>query len=146
MLELSPQTMQFLWVLLAMIPPDHVLYYSKHHAAERWDLEIGSNTTENIFNFFVVFEKNFCCVWKPNSNSHLSAAWCLLLAPRLFCFKARPIWFMENLNKNKINRVRILLAPKVLLDGGRTIWHRKIWHQDNLAPRKTWHPNYSLTI
>ena len=22
------------------------------------------------------------------------------------------------------------------LEGGRTIWHRKIWHQDNLAPRK----------
>ena len=30
--------------------------------AERWDLEIGSNTTANIFNFFEVFEKIFCCV------------------------------------------------------------------------------------
>ena len=26
------------------------MYYSKHHAAERWDLEFGSNTTEKIEN------------------------------------------------------------------------------------------------
>ena len=26
--------------------------------------------------------KFFCGVWKPNSKSHLSAAWCLLLTPR----------------------------------------------------------------
>ena len=33
------------------------------HAAERWDLEF------------------FRDVWKPNSKSHLSAVWCLLLTP-----------------------------------------------------------------
>ena len=39
------------------------LFYSKHHAAERW------------WNFLRA-------VWKPNSKFHLSAAWCLLLTPR----------------------------------------------------------------
>ena len=37
--------------------------YSKHRAAERWALEFGSNTTENIFkhhgNFFKHLEKNW---------------------------------------------------------------------------------------
>ena len=28
----------------------YLMFYSKHHAAERWDLEFGSNTTEKIEN------------------------------------------------------------------------------------------------
>ena len=27
----------------------HILYYSKHHGAEKWDLEFGSNTTGFFF-------------------------------------------------------------------------------------------------
>ena len=61
------------------------ILYSKHHAAERWDLEFGSNTNEKFENSWGEAEwvfKFFCGVWKPNSKSHLSTAWCLLLTPR----------------------------------------------------------------
>ena len=31
-------------------------FYSKHHAAERWDLEFGSNTTEKFENSLKYFK------------------------------------------------------------------------------------------
>ena len=59
---------------------------------ERWDLEFGSNTTEIFENSLKNLKTHrkkfqwvftfFSSVWKPNSKSHLSAAWCLLLTPR----------------------------------------------------------------
>ena len=62
-------------------------FYSNYHAAERWDSKFGSNTTGKFQNSlsFQIFHwvfKFFRGVWKPNSKSHLSAAWCLLLTPR----------------------------------------------------------------
>ena len=66
------------------------------------------------------------------------------------------IWHQDNLAPGQFGTGQF---------GTRTIWHqhnkngqfgtgqfgtRTIWHQhnktDNLAPRKKWHPNYSLTI
>ena len=68
----------------------------------------------------------------------------------------RTIWHQDNLAPGQFGTGQF---------GTRTIWHqhnkngqfgtgqfgtRTIWHQhnktDNLAPRKKWHPNYSLTI
>ena len=37
------------------------MYYSKHHAAERWDLEFGSNTTEKIENSRGEDWSDVCC-------------------------------------------------------------------------------------
>ena len=40
--------------LVTNLPPNSVInlvirqFYSKHHTAERWDLEFGSNTTEKF--------------------------------------------------------------------------------------------------
>ena len=31
-------------------------FYSKHHAAERWDLEFGSNTAEKFENSLVSYQ------------------------------------------------------------------------------------------
>ena len=66
--------------------------------------------------FFVVFENTFCGVWKTNSKSQFSAAWCLLLTPRQSCFKAPSVCFMKNLSKNRV-RVPIVNKTKAVVFG-----------------------------
>ena len=55
-MQLPPKVLQHVEVVLRPLAEawyDHditmcQIFYSKHHAAERWDLEFGSNTTENL--------------------------------------------------------------------------------------------------
>ena len=62
------------------------MFYSKHHAAERWDLEFGF--ASSVFNFFVVFENMFRGVRKSCFKApfkHHWRKWCLTQTP-LFSF------------------------------------------------------------
>ena len=75
-----------------------------------------SNLAQTKRTFFVVFESTFCGIWKTNSKSHLSTAWCLLLTPRQSCFKAPSVCFMKNLSKNRV-RVPIVNKTKAAVFG-----------------------------
>ena len=52
-------------------------FYSQHHASEKVGFGIWLGHHGQIWVF-----KFFCGVWKPNSKSHISAAWYLLLTQR----------------------------------------------------------------
>ena len=39
----------------------YLMFYSKHHAAERWDLEFGSNTTEIQLSYPNSPQRDVCC-------------------------------------------------------------------------------------
>ena len=51
-----------------------LVFYSKHHAAERWDLEFGSNTTEKFENSLKYFKTHWK-IWKLTRFKSFQLGW-----------------------------------------------------------------------